>query len=140
MKQNCNVWNTLHDGVITNIEGNVVGDLSLTIQIDYLAKRLSGSYDSVKIKLHECSVFNYELYDSKEEIKQFKSLEEIKKQQPILLSCECEKGVLLIACASGIIKCKYASSELFLLNNKKISYQILSSECELYWDEWEKKA
>lgn len=139
MNQNCKIWNTLHDGIITDIEGNIPGTLNLTIEIEYLANRLKGNYDSIKVSLSECTLFKYDFYKSKDETLHYEQLTEIVSQQPIIISCEEENGHLVIECACGLIQCKYTGSELFLLNNEILSYEALFNECKGYWDEWEEK-
>ena len=138
MKQGCKIWNTLHDGQIIKIQGKTPGNLKLTIEIEYLAERLKGSFSSIILKLIECQHFTYSFYKSKDETIIYSDIEKITEDDiAIILSCETKDNKLYIYCACGLIVCTYENCELYLLDNTLINYQDLNKACTEYWDEWE---
>lgn len=140
MKQDCIIWNTLHDGYIVDIDGSIPGDISLKVEIEYLANRLPGNASFVVVSLHGCNKFCYEFYLSSKETIYYKKLNEIKEQAPIIISCEKNGDDLYVSCACGQIEMSYESSSLLLASGKSLSYELLDEICTEYWEEWEHAA
>jgi hypothetical protein len=64
------IWNLLHDGCIERIEGNVRGDLSVFVSIEYLRSRFQDTGDCIVVKLIDCSQFAFRNYETKQDKQQ----------------------------------------------------------------------
>ncbi|MEN8304618.1 MAG: hypothetical protein ABFQ64_11190, partial [Campylobacterota bacterium] len=84
--ENHSIWNTLHDAYLVDIRGKVPGTVKIKVEIEYLANRLPGNADYIFLDLYECSYFQYELYETKNKTILYDDLNEISKQDPIVLS------------------------------------------------------
>ncbi len=136
MKEDYQIWNILHDGGFVDIQGNVPGELTIKVEIAYLANKLKGSFDNILVTLSDCTIFEYERYWSKNKTQTYTSIEELNRVSPGLevLSCDEENDYLLIADICGTIKVKYHSAKLTLENGNPLSFEELASVSKEYWE------
>ncbi len=142
MKQDYQIWNILHDGALVEIQGSIPGVLKIKVKIEYLANMLHGGFNNISVLLKNCSLFEYERQQSKDEIKIYRTIKELDGISPSLmaLSCDEESDYLLIWDICGAIKTRYDSAELLLENGKPLSFADLDSASKKYWDNFSAKS
>ena len=140
------IWNLLHDGLIVNIEGEIPGDIILTVEIKYLRKMFSDDGENIIVKLYGCDFFQYRK-DVGEII--IKGLDSINENQVEILSGDLKDGEFTIFCqhmmyereksGSGQLKLRYKDFSIFLDNGKQVLLDELDQKAEQYWDNFEKR-
>ena len=138
MKKDYQIWNTLHDGALVEIQGDVPGDLRVKVEIEYLANKLSGQKSNIWVNLKNCSLFEYERQLSKDETQTYQGPQELKDISPSLmaLSCDEEKDYLIIWDICGLIKTKYDAAELFLETGEPLTFEELDNVSKEYWEDF----
>ena len=126
-------WGIFHDGSISNIDSSVQGDLTIDISIQYIRRQFPGAGDGFKVKLHNCTRFEYQEYDS-QVITDFSA---IVAMDPELLSLESASDPIVINCVMGTLTTSYSSASVSLDSGEPVSYNDLTTACASYWDAWE---
>ncbi|ROS01335.1 hypothetical protein EDC56_1770 [Sinobacterium caligoides] len=142
MKSDYQIWNNLHDGGLEDIQGDVPGDISITVDIAYLANKLPGNHETISVLLKNCTLFEYERYWTKDETQYYSSIEELRDIEPGLeaLSAEEQDGVLSIIDICGTIRTRYDVAQLFLQDGRQISFEDLNNASREYWDNFGAKS
>ena len=131
------IFDVLHDGSIDRLVGEVPGDVSVHVGVEYLRERFEDEGDEIIVHLRGCTRLSYRDYDAEEGTTDLQVVTDI---SPGILSAEmkgeecrvfCEKGVLDIQCDDGSIS---------LDSGRTISLQELLDVATAYWEEWEKKS
>ncbi|MBA3468949.1 MAG: hypothetical protein H0T53_04830 [Herpetosiphonaceae bacterium] len=130
------IWNILHDGVITQIQGAVPGDITLQIKIAYLRTMFSADGDSIMVNLSDCTLLSYDCF---EEAAVLSVPELIAVQEPVILRVTSADQGLLIVCVGGDLALAYSDYQLALDNGRTISLAELDAACVRYWDTWEQE-
>jgi len=141
MKQDYQIWNTLHDGALTRLWESAPNQIVIQVEIEYLANRLKGNYNNIFVKLNNCTLFEYEQHWSKNDIRHYSSVKELEGISPGLmaLSCDEESDHLRINDICGVIKTRYDSAELTLENGDPLSFKELDKVAEEYWNDFKNK-
>ena len=136
MKNDYQIWNILHDGVLAEIKGDISGDLKIRVEIEYLARKLKGRFSSIFVTLKNCSLFIYERYWTKDNVQIFTSPNELEGITPAIVTLSCDEmdDHLLIDDICGSIKTRYDSAELTLENGDPLAFQELDNISKEYWD------
>ena len=132
MKEKIEVWNIFHDGSIVNIQGSLP-DLVLTIEIQYLRHMFSKDGESILVRLRNCSIFEYQDFDSNTQISNFS---EVATLEPEILSVQEIDGLAQILCVSGNLRIKYEDISFELDNGSSVDIPELDKACNEYWDKW----
>jgi hypothetical protein len=132
MKEKIEVWNIFHDGSIVNIQGSLP-DLVLTIEILYLRHMFSKDGESILVRLRNCSIFEYQDFDSNTQISNFS---EVATLEPEILSVQEIDGLAQILCVSGNLRIKYKDISFELDNGSSVDIPELDKACNEYWDKW----
>jgi hypothetical protein len=128
------LWNLLHDGSIVQANGGVPGQVALHIECLYLRDMFPGTGDGFIVKLTECSLLEYELYDELP----IQALDVIASLEPEILSAK-SGAPLEVCCSAGTLRLQYASAELTLDTGEPVSSLELDQAAETYWRRWEER-
>ena len=126
------VWNTLHDGSIESISGQLPGDISVRVDISYLCAKLPTSADYIIVCLRGCRLFEFHPYEG-DAIRDLRELEALCIE---VLSARIKKDTLSVVCTDGFLKLAYERAEISLAEGTHISQAELFSAAERYWAEW----
>lgn len=129
------VWNTLHDGVIDAVSGDVPGDLVITIGISYLCRVLPTQADQLRVTLRNCTMVRYEPFDEPP----VHGTESLASLNIEVLSARRSGRAVEVVCTAGLLQLEYESVEVQLGEGATISQDHLEVAAERYWREWEKK-
>ena len=144
------VWNLLHDGEIVNIEGESPGDITLTVEIEYLRKMFSGDGSNIIIKLYGCDLLEYkpDITQNNTQIVE-KNLDLIAQSQLWIYSGDQKGKDLIVYCqhwwrnkyksGTGHLKLRYKDFSISLDNGKQVLLDELDKKAEQYWDNFEKR-
>jgi hypothetical protein len=124
-------WGVFHDGVIQAIEGNIPGNLVLTIEIGYLRAMFEGEGSSFRAHLIGCTRMRYCEYDEEPTV----DLDRIREREPEILYVTSEQP-LVLDCVMGPLEIEYEQMAVTLDNGIEVSEQELVSASELYWNRW----
>ncbi|MDF7801062.1 hypothetical protein P4C99_16415 [Pontiellaceae bacterium B1224] len=141
MKQDYQIWNILHDGALVRLWELAPKNIVIQVEIEYLANKLNGHYNSIFVSLKNCTLFEFEQHWSKDDIRHYSTIQELEGITPglMVLSC-CEKeGHLEIDDISGVIRTKYDSAELTLENGNALTFEELDAAAKEYWDDFGKR-
>jgi len=125
------VWLSFHDGTIERIVGEVPGDVTLDVCVDYLRNRFPGAGTGFRVTLSDCALFEYEPYDEPA-IHEFA---EISKRVPMVMAVECESPIV-INCVMGTLRLAYGSMSISTDSGQFISAEELNQASIDYWSEW----
>jgi len=132
------IWSIFHDGVIAQVDGSVPGDITVTVDIEYLRQMFSENGSSIIVTLSACSIFKYQPFEPAEMLT---SLSEINERRPeILYAKVVENDVIRIECVEGTLWLKYQAHSLSLDDGQSITLDELSEQCDKYWTDWEAKS
>ncbi|MDT8991532.1 hypothetical protein RQP54_11735 [Curvibacter sp. APW13] len=131
---NPDVWNLFHDGTISNLSGDIPGDVWVLIEIGYLRAMFPGHGNGFSVLLRACSTLEFEEYD-KQPISEFTQIVE---REPEILACEPVGPTLEITCTLGTIRIVYAEEQVFLEDGTLISPEELAAASARYWEEWKR--
>ena len=129
------IWDYLHDGTITKIEGNLP-DVVVTVDIAYLRNMFPYDGDSIILKIKGCSLAEYKLWDEDSNIV---DISKIVSLEPEIVSVTEEENHLNITCVEGELFLNYNDIVFELDNGKPISITDIKNASFEYWDAWEKK-
>jgi hypothetical protein len=126
-------WNTLHDGCISAISGIFPGDITLTIEIEYLCAWLPTTSKAVQVLLHGCTEFTFTPYDGTP----IDDLQKIASLETEVLSAKTAKGVIEVVCTGGTLTAVYGVAEVFLQEGLLVTQESLEAAADGYWSDWE---
>ena len=123
-----------------HFSGSVPGDITITVDIPYLANKLPGGSDRIFLSLKKCSLFEYERSWSAEKSEIYSTFDNLPNLNPQVevLSAEENGGVLEIYEVCGIIRTKYEHVALALENGQELSFSELDNASKEYWDNFGK--
>jgi hypothetical protein len=132
-------WNVLHDGQIIDIKGELPGDLTLTIEVAYLCRRLRTAAEHLALALKDCRQFEYCPYE--------RDATYVSHLQAAIgleiLSAATAMGQLSIECADGgaggQLLVDYGLAYVFTAEGELQSQPVLERASDEYWDDWEKR-
>lgn len=151
-KQDNELWDILHDGVIADISGTIPGELKLSIRIDYLARLFQADEETIDVKLRNCTYFAFCPNDfGTQRMTVFSQLlraeldimgswpEDAELSEYGICLLEHEADMLIISCCSEAPSCgalitRYEDFSLSLGNGAPIDFSSLGEKCEQYWN------
>jgi hypothetical protein len=133
------IWNILHDGRIIAITGELPGDLTLSVEITYLGRRLHTRAEHLVLELKGCRRIEYRPYEE--------SATHIAHLQATLgleiLSASAAMGQLTIDCADGgaggQLLADYDIAFAFTSEGEPLAQAVLERASDEYWQDWENK-
>lgn len=129
-------WNVLHDGRIIDIKGELPGDLTVSIEVAYLCRRLRTTAEHLVLELKDCRQFEYRPYE--------RDTTHVSHLQAVIgleiLSAETAMGQLSIACADGgaggQLFVDYGVAFVFTSEGELQSQASLERTSDEYWEDW----
>ena len=133
------VWNVLHDGCITAVEGTVPGELRLTVEIQYLCPHLPTRADHLFVTLDGCERFEYQPYERCATT----GVSAVAALELGLLSALEADGYLRVACSDsgvgGELMLRYATARLSTAEGRELSQSDVESAAKRYWTLWKQR-
>lgn len=143
------VFAIFHDGGIVDqrVEGT---DLVLTVEIEYLAQRVSPDYKSFQIRLAGARDMRFTTWPNERDAqpRQLASVDAIFAAELDILSSTVEDGAIRVVCNQPSTAYDYCGGELVfhaeratVTDEAGTSYAIdaLDKLCKGYWDHWREK-
>ena len=129
------LWDILHDGVIEGVDGNVPGDLTLTVEIEYLRELFSDGGKNFIVKLIGCDTLTYQP-DGPSEL-----LDSLASEIPEgIHSGEADGDLVRVYCMNGVLSIRYRDFSLMLDNGQPITLAELGEKSQEYWDSFGRAA
>jgi hypothetical protein len=135
-KEHYDIWNILHDGEITGIDGVIPGHLAIRVEIPYLRDMLAPKGTAFVLTLCNCTRFEYEVWDDR---KKYSDVARIAAMKPFVLEASETPEGIRIGCTEGYIHASYGSVAYALDTGQIITFADLSAACDRYWTEWKAK-
>ncbi len=130
------IWNMLHDGGITAIQGSVPGAIRFDVAIDYLRERFPDPGDTIQVTLSGCTRFAYRDFENAEFTT---DLSAIAAMEPELLSAKMRGNVCEVVCAEGILEVVAIDGSLALDSGRSITLEELNDVSKAYWTEFSQR-
>jgi hypothetical protein len=128
-------WNTLHDGVIESVKGDVPGDLTISVAISYLCQKLPTSAKFLILSIRQCSHLVFAPYGG-EHINDGTAIGGLSLE---ILSAREQDGIVSVICQTGTLALAYHGIEVKLAEGVQISQTQLEEAAQRYWTEWSEK-
>ncbi len=128
------IFNLLHDGVITDIRGSIPGELTLVVDCEYLRERIPDLGNAFLIRLGGCSSFRYETNSSDRVIE---DLSEIVALQCDILSAEKKDEEVVVYTGPGQLVLMFNKISVATNESTSLSVEDLNSVATSYWTDWE---
>jgi hypothetical protein len=125
-------WNTIHDGCIEAISGNVPGDITLKVGIEYLCKQLPTAASALNIALRNCSLFTF-VPDGQSMVSNIRDIVALDVE---VLSASAQDNYVSVICAGGQLQVAYEAAEIRLMEGTLMSQSVLEDAARRYWSEW----
>ena len=135
-EMNFAIWNTLHDGVIQSVKGDVPGDVTITVSISYLCEKLPTTAEFLFLSLRRCTDLVFTPFEGKP----LTSPMEIMALEPEVLSASEHGGIVSVDCVTGVLTLAYQDVQIKLAEGIPISQGQLEDAADRYWTEWEENA
>lgn len=136
MSPKIEIWNVLHDGEITAIEGEKSTTVRIFVSIAYLRKRLQPLGDSFILTLIGLKRLEWHNFDGS--VSSFR--EELDIGTPEILKTESESLPVTIETTMGSLILDFEDIRFHLDTGDEVSYATMRKVCEEYWEEWKQKA
>ena len=115
------IWNLFHDRTLINIQGEIPGDLSLTIDLEYLRKMFDQDGKWFLLELHKCSLFEFYPYPYADDDKAIDDQKSILNYDLWMTSAEKGNDQIIIYCFDGILKTRYRGYSIYFDTGKEVS-------------------
>lgn len=123
------LWDILHDGTIEGVEGNVPGDLTLNVEIEYLREMFSDGGTNIIVKLLGCDTLMYQP-DNPSPL--LDSLAGVIPEG--IHSGEVDGDLIRVYCMNGVLSLRYQDFSLMLDNGQPVALAELGEKSQEYWD------
>ena len=128
------VWNRLHDGVISKIDGSVPGELTLYVSIGYLRMRFPSEGTGFILRLAGCTLFEFEPYDEPVCV----DLQRIVQYELDIVSLESDEPTLVHS-SKGVLRMDYTALSISLDTGEPVTLADLDAACAEYWKEFRER-
>ena len=131
------IWNILHDGEITAIEGEDSGTLTMFVSIPYLRRRMPPLGDSFVITLSGLSHIEFRDFDG--------ATSSLRSElddtgSPEILSTESDSMPVLVNTTLGFLHLDFQDISFALDTGQSVEFDAIVRVAEEYWSEWQAKA
>lgn len=127
------VWDVLHDGGISRIDGSVPGDVQVFVDIEYLRKRFSDDGETIIVTLTDCTLLTYRPYDAKVALS---DLAAIAGESFSILNAELDGSKCRVFTDGGVLELRCGGGSLSLDSGRSLSLTELLEVAESYWEEF----
>ena len=131
MDQRIQIWNVLHDGEITAIEGEDSHALTLFVSIPYLRRRLPPLGDSFVLMLEGLKRVDFFNFDGSA----MPLREEIDLGTPEILQTSSDSMPITVETSMGKLVLDFEKIRFALDTGQPIAYETIENVCEQYWAE-----
>lgn len=133
------VWNVLHDAVVTGVSGQVPGTVRLEIEADYLRRRFVDPGQGFVLTLIGCRTFAFRSWAPTVDV--LNDLREISRLRLVILSADATDEHCVIHCSTGetggVLHVSAGAATLALDSGDAVSFEAIASVAEEYWAEFE---
>jgi hypothetical protein len=130
------IWNLLHDGGITDVEGEVPGDVTLRVEISYITDLLAPPTEAVLVTLVGCTAFEYRSWADDSTTTNIALL--AAQEVDILSTSPVEAGVRVI-CSNGQFDIAYSGVQLARADHSALEIGEVDHAAIAYWEAFEKR-
>jgi hypothetical protein len=131
------IWNVLHDGTITAIDGVVPGTLKVSVDIWYLRPFFAPAGTAFVVELTECDLFEVLRWDDATPPADPVSFAAL---QPSILEASVEHDEVKMIWIGGELRLRYASVRISLDTGSAIPMEALLAAAERYWDSFGRRS
>jgi hypothetical protein len=136
MLERIQIWNVLHDGEITAVDGEGNDTMQLVVRIPYLRRRVQPSGDSFVLSLEGVTLVDFQDFDG-----HHTSLrEEIEKRCPKILSTDSESMPVRVWTTTGPLMLDFKHIKFSLDSGQEIDFETIDRVSLEYWTEFEERA
>jgi hypothetical protein len=139
------ILSILHDGTVVSCR-QIGTNVELTIEIEYLARRLTPSCDGFVIVLHDLTRATFHPWPNEPNTEP-KVLDGLRvfSEEIQILSASAKEGGLEMICNQPATAAAYSGGEMFVelsrvsvtsLAGQALTFEMLESVCTEYWAEW----
>lgn len=125
------IWNLLHDGTVIAAERSGA-DVRLTIEVEYVRRRLTPPADTFVLVLLGCSRLAYTPYDEAE----IEDLATLVQREPDLVEAVVEGDTLVVWGGSGVLRVRYEGLSILLDEDTPTDLDAVREAARSYWEEW----
>ena len=137
MNPRAEIWNILHDGGISEIEGSIPGEVRIRVSIPYLRHMFPGDGKDILVRLTDCSKFSMRIWEGDIVTDNLKRIMDTDTE---ILSTESEDVPVHVFTTLGELDVDFEDFSLSLDNGNKITFGQICTACENYWNRWEAEA
>jgi len=137
MNKEIEIWNILHDGVLTVFPSENEALLTIFVHIPYLRKRIEPIGVCFVLKLSGVKSYKFFDFDGKEE-----ELNESLNAMGIEILSASSIGAAMpveIQTSLGTIVFEYENIGLYLESGNEVSFEAIEKASTEYWQEWSEK-
>ena len=136
MKEEIEIWNLLHDGLLSLfIEYNSTA-ITAFVHIPYVRRRIEPVGVCFILKLSGVKSCTFKDFDGNEE-----SITKIfNSNSPDILGVESKEMPITISTTFGNLTLDYENINAYLESGHEIDYKTISKACSEYWEEWSIKS
>ena len=140
--QSCpDIWNVFHDATVLEASGEILQDVVLRLECDYLRERFDEPGREFLLTLAQCSTFEFEPWGDEPEV--ITDIQQIGNLRLWILSAETMVNHCKIHCArhvrdavGGTLRVAAASAELRLDSGRPVPLAEIQEVAEEYWTEF----
>jgi hypothetical protein len=135
LKEHIEIWNLLHDGLLSLFIEEDSSSITAFVHIPYIRRRISPIGVCFVLKLSGVKSCTFKDFDGNEE-----SISKIfNSNSPDILNVESEEMPITISTTFGTLILEYESVNVYLESGLEIDYETISNACSEYWEEWGSK-
>lgn len=136
MSDDIEIWNALHDGIISIFAGESESTLTVFVHIPYLRRRIKPAGVCFVLKLYGVKSCIFTDFNGNEE----ESLADtFDSNTPQILSTQSESMPVLLHTLLGRLILEYDSIKCFLDSGDEIDCETIFNVCTEFWEEWSNK-
>ena len=118
------------------MDGNVPGDLQLSIEIDYLRQMFEPPGRNFRVELQSCTLFEFQSWVDDSVISDPRVVETI---QPEILSGSEAGDHVTVICNGYALRLRYDGVHIALDTGDAITLDELQAGADRYWTEWDNR-
>ncbi|RYG00316.1 MAG: hypothetical protein EOO07_35610 [Chitinophagaceae bacterium] len=135
MNQEIEIWNVLHDGIISIFSEVNESTLTVFVHIPYIRRKIEPAGVSFVLKLFGVKTCIAQDFDGNEE----SISENYDANRPEILNTESKSMPVILHTSIGNLVLEYEGIKYFLDTGTEIEYETILNACTEYWNEWRNK-
>lgn len=124
------IWNLFHDGTIESCAGDVPGDLTLAVSIDYLRKMIEPGGEFFFLDVRGCTLMELQSWADDSVASGADALNTI---QPEILSGSEEGDRVIVICNGYEMRMRYDAIAVWLDTGAPLTIDEIDAVAEKYW-------